>query len=85
MPDYGINWDRVDARKDARLAALAPAEKVAEPDSKPRSTRKRATKVTEPKAVTEAVSAKVIGEKAEAEDPDEGIDMEPEDADGEKV
>ncbi len=28
MPDYGIDWSKVDARNNARLAALAPADKA---------------------------------------------------------
>lgn len=86
MPDYGIDWSKVDARRDTRIAALAPADKAdLATEAKARSTRKRSTPVKEPAAVTAAVSAKVVGTKAEAEDPNEGIDTEPEDENGEKA
>ena len=95
MPQYGIDWSKVDAKNSQRLASLKPsvtavteegagrarstrAKREAKPDSVVRSQRRERGEKT-------AVTTKPDGTVEAVEPEDEGIDLVPENADGEKV
>ena len=86
MAQYGIDWDKVDAKNNARLDALRPKVTAVTEEGAGRATSTRAKREAAPDTVVKSTRRRAAAPKPEVVEPGEDdLDTVPENADGDKV